>query len=99
MNRSVISDRGRKELEGDNSLEPGIFGLVDHTHSSLAQFLEDSVMRYGLAYHCLPFDGSERLMTGVGQGGGRHRYCNRKGRTIKERNKIVGNRLLSQQEG
>jgi hypothetical protein len=40
-----------QELEGDEPVEPGVFGLVNHTHTAAAQLLDDAVMRDGLADH------------------------------------------------
>src|SRR5262249_1536845 len=40
-----------QEFESDLATEPGIFGLVDHTHATAPQFLQDAVVRDGLAEH------------------------------------------------
>jgi len=42
-----------KELEGNEPAELRILGLVDHTHPAAAQFLDDAVVRNGLADHVL----------------------------------------------
>jgi hypothetical protein len=39
----------RQEFEGDAAVQPGVLGLVDHTHPAAAQLLDDAVMRDGLA--------------------------------------------------
>jgi hypothetical protein len=39
--------RGAPDQSGDN----GILGLIDHTHAAAAQFLDDAVVRDGLADH------------------------------------------------
>ena len=41
----------RKKLQGDGAFEPGVFGFVDDAHTSVAQLLEDPIMRNGLADH------------------------------------------------
>src|SRR5579862_408355 len=41
----------RQELEGNKAMQAGVLGLVDHTHSAAAQFLDDAVMRDRLADH------------------------------------------------
>ena len=38
-----------QELEGDEAAERGVLGLVNHTHPPAAQFLDDAVVRDGLA--------------------------------------------------
>ena len=40
-----------QELQRNCTIEPGIEGLVDHTHSALSNFFEDVVMRNGLSGH------------------------------------------------
>jgi len=39
----------RQEFEGNKTMEPGVFRLVDHTHPAAAQLLNDAVVRNGLA--------------------------------------------------
>ena len=48
---SVSGNLLRQELQGDETMEPGVFGLVDHTHPAAAQPFDDAVMRDGLAEH------------------------------------------------
>jgi hypothetical protein len=38
-----------QELQGHKTMEPGILGLVNHTHPATTQFLDDAVVRDGLA--------------------------------------------------
>jgi hypothetical protein len=38
----------RKKLEGDEAVEPGILGLVDHTHAPATELFQDAVVRDGL---------------------------------------------------
>src|SRR6266576_4427081 len=38
-----------QELQGDEAAKLGVLGLVDHTHSAAAQFLQDAIVRNGLA--------------------------------------------------
>jgi|ERR1700730_7727589 len=33
-----------QELQGDKTVQPGVFRLVDHTHPAAAQFLNDAVV-------------------------------------------------------
>ena len=40
---------GGEKLESDSTLELRVFGLVDHAHAAFPEFLEDLVMRNGLA--------------------------------------------------
>jgi len=40
-----------KKFQGHETGEAGIFGFVDYTHPSSAEFLEDAVMRNGLSEH------------------------------------------------
>jgi hypothetical protein len=41
----------RQELEGNKPLELDVLSLVDHTHSDASDFLDDAVVRDGLADH------------------------------------------------
>jgi len=51
--RFIITCKFRwKELERDGALEAAVFGLVDNTHPSAAELLDDSVVRNSLANHC-----------------------------------------------
>jgi hypothetical protein len=43
------TDLRRKELDGHEPAQLGVFGLVDHTHSAATEFFDDAVMRKGLA--------------------------------------------------
>src|SRR6202795_2060840 len=40
-----------QELESDKTVKPCVLGLVNHAHPSAAEFLDDPVMRDGLADH------------------------------------------------
>lgn len=42
-----------QELESDKSTEMGVFRLVDDPHAATAEFLDNAVMRNGLAYHVM----------------------------------------------
>jgi hypothetical protein len=44
------------------------FRTLRHTHPTVAELLEDFVMRYCLPDHRLPFDGSVLCMGSVSQG-------------------------------
>ena len=48
---SVSGNLLGQELQGDETTEPGILGLEDHTHPAAAQPLDDSVVGDGLADH------------------------------------------------
>ena len=41
----------RKEFQGDEAVELGVLGLVDHSHAAATEFFEDAVVRDGLANH------------------------------------------------
>ena len=45
----VARNLARKKLQRDAAAQSGVFGTVDHTHSSAAQLLDDMVMGYDLA--------------------------------------------------
>ena len=45
----VLGDIIGQELQGDEAIELGVFGLVDHTHAAAAELLDDAVVRDGLA--------------------------------------------------
>ena len=38
---------GRKKLQGYEAVQPGIFGLVNHPHSSVAKLLDEVIVRDG----------------------------------------------------
>jgi hypothetical protein len=40
-----------QELQGNEAMQPNIFGLIDHPHPATAQLLDDSVVRNGLPDH------------------------------------------------
>ncbi len=41
----------RQKLERDETVQPRVFGFVDHAHAAAAQFFENPVVRNGLADH------------------------------------------------
>src|ERR1700730_14730526 len=45
----VSGDLVRQELQGHKTMESGVLSLVDDTHATAAQLLDDAVMRDGLA--------------------------------------------------
>ena len=47
----IAGNVSRKEFQGDKSAQADVFGLVDYAHASAAEFLDDAVVRDGLAYH------------------------------------------------
>src|SRR5580700_1694469 len=47
----VLLDAFGKELERNQAAKTDVLGLVHDTHSAAADFLEDAVMRDGLADH------------------------------------------------
>ena len=47
----VLGDVVGKEFQSDKPSEVGVFGFVDDAHAATAEFLNDPVMRYGLADH------------------------------------------------
>jgi len=47
----VAEDPIREKLQRDGSVQPGVLGLVDHTHPPAAELLDDPVVGDGLADH------------------------------------------------
>src|SRR2546426_8661004 len=47
----VLGNFGGQELQGNETVQPHVLGLVDHTHASATELLDDVVMRDGLADH------------------------------------------------
>ncbi|MGO9606479.1 MAG: hypothetical protein ACLQAT_24330 [Candidatus Binataceae bacterium] len=45
----VASNFIGQELEGYKTIEPGVFRFIDPTHPAAAKFLDDAVVRDGLA--------------------------------------------------
>ncbi len=52
-----------KGLEGDFSVQAGVFGEIDFAHTPLADLLENLVMTDGLADHTIPPHCAMRLGT------------------------------------
>jgi hypothetical protein len=56
-----------QELEGDETAEFQVFGFVDYAHTTAAKFLDNAVVRNGLAYQaaspftCTPAHFSSRV--------------------------------------
>jgi hypothetical protein len=50
----LVTDGGRKELEGDTTVELEVLGLVDHPHTPLTELGEDPIMRNDLPDHRVP---------------------------------------------
>ena len=44
----------REELQRDKAMKLRVFGLIHHTHPTTAEFLNDAVVRDGLADHVFP---------------------------------------------
>ena len=42
-----------QKLEGDEAMQPRVFGLIHHTHTAAAEFLDNTVVRDGLADHAV----------------------------------------------
>jgi len=40
-----------QELQSDETMEPGVFGFIDHTHPTAAELLQNAIVRDGLAEH------------------------------------------------
>jgi hypothetical protein len=40
-----------QELEGNEAMQPRIFGLINHSHATATESLDDAVVRDGLANH------------------------------------------------
>ena len=47
----VFGDVVGEKFQRDKAAQLGVFSLVDHTHSTTAELLNDAVMRDGLADH------------------------------------------------
>jgi hypothetical protein len=47
----VTGNLPRQELEGDEAMKPRVLGFVDDAHAAAAEFLDDAVVRDGLADH------------------------------------------------
>ena len=47
----VVATVVRKELQGDEATELGVFGFVDHAHPAAAELFDNAVVRDGLADH------------------------------------------------
>jgi len=48
---AIVGKFLRQELQGHIATQPGVLGLVDHTHSSTTKFLCDFVVGDGLTDH------------------------------------------------
>ena len=48
---AILRRRVRQELEGDETAEPQVFGLVDDAHPALAELRDDAVSRQRAANH------------------------------------------------
>ena len=47
----IVDHIVRQEFQGDEAVELGVFGFVDHTHAAAAKLLTDAIVRDGLADH------------------------------------------------
>ena len=47
----VAGDLIGQELESDKPVQPSVFGLVDHTHPTTPELLDNAVVRNGLVDH------------------------------------------------
>src|SRR5215472_8783953 len=45
----ISGDALRKEFQGNKAVQANVFSFVDHTHSAATKFLDNSVVRNGLA--------------------------------------------------
>ena len=48
---SIFGDFIGQELQGDETMQPGVFSFVDHAHAASTQLFNDAVMGDGLANH------------------------------------------------
>ena len=56
----IVSYIFGQEFERDEAMQPRVLGLVHHAHSAAAQFLDDAVVRDGLADHWSEILGQEQ---------------------------------------
>jgi hypothetical protein len=47
----IFGDFVGQKLERHKAMQAGVFGFVNHTHTAPAQFLDDAIVRNGLANH------------------------------------------------
>ena len=47
----IARDFVRQKLQGDETVQARVLGLVNHTHAAAAELLDDAVMRDGLVDH------------------------------------------------
>jgi hypothetical protein len=47
----IAPDFVGKKFQRDKAMQPRVFGFVDDAHPAAAEFLDDAVMRNGLADH------------------------------------------------
>jgi hypothetical protein len=45
----VLGEFFRQELQSHKTVEPGVLGLIDNTHTSAAELLDNAVVRDGFA--------------------------------------------------
>jgi hypothetical protein len=45
----ILGNIWGQKLESDKTVQPSVFGFVDHAHSTAADFLEDVIVGNGLA--------------------------------------------------
>jgi hypothetical protein len=66
----ILSDIVGQELQGDKAVQFYILSLIDDTHPSAAEFLDDAVMRDSLADHgaqkCYVY-GTAKSIKGIGR--------------------------------
>jgi len=48
---AILGDVFGEEFQGDEAIEPGVFGLVYNAHAAATQLFNDAVVRDSLAYH------------------------------------------------
>ena len=52
---AILSYIFGQELQGNKTVEPGILGLIHHTHPAATDLLNDAIVRDGLVDHSRSF--------------------------------------------
>ena len=64
----ILGDIVGKELQRDEAMQPRVFRLIDDTHATAAQLLNDLIMGDGFTDHSFPARRSTRMVVGSTRG-------------------------------